>query len=471
MPRVILTSASYTSRSPIASEQRCINLYPEANPADAAAPMTFYGTPGRKLHSTIPGAGGVRCLFEASNKVVFAARGAQLYRYDAGTWVFVADLASSSGPVYAVDNGISAVFVDGTTTAPTVQLSSFATGVMSGEGWYGSDFVDYLNGFFIFNRPGTQTFYISGALDLTLDPLDFASAESVPDNLLRVIKDHNDLIMFGVKSTEVFSAGGDLFPFDRISGATMEVGIAAPHSACKMDNSVFWLGSDERGDATVWRMQGYQPQRKGNHALEEEMRTYERIDDAIGFSYQMSGHSWYQLTFPAAGKTWCFDAATEQWHERAYRKPDNSLDRVRDNCHLFTGRKHLVGDWENGNVYELDLDTYTDNGAPITRVKSFQHMSADNARQFFDKLTIDMEAGVGNASEPDPQVYLRWSDDGGKTWSTILSAAIGQVGEYRNKANFNRLGMGRDRVFEVSTAANAKIALQGAFIEARRGTS
>lgn len=472
MPRVILTSASYTSRSLIASAQRCVNLYPEANSADAAEPMTFYGTPGRKLHSTIPGSGGIRCLFEASNKVLFAVRGAELYCLDAGAWVFVATLGSVTGPVYGADNGISAVFVDGTTTAPTVQLTSFAAGVMSGEGWYGSDFVRFRNGFFIFNKPGTQIYYLTGAYDLTLDALDFASAEALPDELVCHLDDHNDLILFGTKSTEVHSPSGDpSFPFAPISGAIMEVGCVAKHSPCKMDNSVFWLGSDERGDATVWRMQGYQPQRKGNHALEEEMRTYSRIDDAIGFSYQMAGHSWYQLTFPTAGKTWCFDAATEQWHERAYRKPDNTLERVRDNCHVFTGRKHLVGDWENGRVFELDLDTYTDDGDPITRVKSFQHMSADNVRQFFDKLTIDMEAGVGNADDPDPQVYLRWSDDGGKTWSAILSAPIGQVGEFRNKANFNRLGMGRDRVFEVSTTANAKIALQGAFIEARRGTS
>lgn len=471
MGRVVLASASYTARSLIASAQRAINVYAENNPVDAAAPTTFYGTPGRKLHSTIPGNGGVRCLFEASNGTLFAARGAELYRMASGTWVFVAGLASSVGPVYGCDNGISAVFVDGSTTAPTVQLSSLTTGVMSGDGWYGSDFVDYLDGFFIFNRPGTQTFYISGALDLTLDALDFASAESVPDTLLRCMKDHNDLIMFGSKSTEVFSSGGGLFPFDRISGATMEVGIAAKHSVCKMDNSVFWLGSDERGDATVWRMQGYQPQRKGTHALEEELRTYARIDDAFAFSYQMAGHSWYQITFPTAGKTWVFDAASEQWAERVYRNPDNSYDRVRDNCHVFTQRKHLVGDWENGNVYELDLDTYTDNGAPIARVKSFQHMSADNVRQFFDKLTLDVEAGVGNAADPDPQIYLRWSDDGGKTWSNMQSASLGKVGEFRNKANFNRLGMGRDRVFELSTTANAKIAFQGAFVEARRGTS
>jgi hypothetical protein len=471
MARISLLSASYSARSLIASAQRCVNLYPEANPPDAAAPTTFYSTPGRTLWSTLPGAGGVRCLYEASNGDLYGVRGAELYRYDGAAWILTAALVSSTGPVYAADNGIDAVFTDGTLTAPTVKLATHVVGYMAGPGWYGSDFVDFLNGFFIFNRPGTQQFYISGALDTTLDALDFASAESVPDNLVRHLKDHNDLILFGAKSTEVFSFGGAAdFPLERISGATMEVGCAAKHSPCRMDNSVFWLGADERGDAMVWKMQGYQPQRISTHALEGEMRAYARIDDAQGFSYQMDGHSWYQLTFPSEGKTWVYDAATAQWHERAWRTPANQLTRVRDNCHVFHQRQHLVGDWENGNVYRLDLDAYTDDGQPIPRIKAFQHMTADGARQCFDKLTLDMEAGI-SPTGTDAQIYLRWSDDGGKTWSNMLTTSLGTTGRYKHKPTFNRLGMGRDRVFEVSTTANAKIVLQGAFLDARRGTS
>ena len=470
MARVILTSASYSSRSLIASAQRCVNLYPEMNPADAAAPVTFYGTPGRKLWSTLP-TYPVRAVYKASSGDLFAVGGSRLYRYSAGAWVDLAGLATYDGPVYAADNGISIVFTDGTTTAPTVSLTSFATGVMGGEGWQGADFVVFVAGFFIFNKPNSQQFYTTGAYDLTVDALDFASAEAVPDKLVRIIRDHNEVWMLGARSTEVFGVSGESFPFAAIGGATQETGCAAPGSACRMDNSLIWLGADERGDAMVWRAQGYTPVRISTHALEEEMRTYPRIDDASAFSYQQGGHSFYQITFPRAGKTWCYDAATQQWHERAYRNQANQLERVRDNCHVFYERKHLVGDYETGAIYELDLDTYTDAGAEIVRIKSFQHMTADNARQFFKHLTLDMQAGVCNGAEQDPQVSLRWSDDGGRTWSSMLTTSLGKTGQFRNKPCFNRLGMGRDRVFEVSTSANAKIALQGAFLEAQVGTS
>lgn len=472
MPRVILQTSSYTARSLLASAQRCLNLYAELNPADALAPMTFYSTPGRKLFSTVPGSGGVRGIFAASNGELYASRGAALYRYKDGEWLAIADHGTDSGPVYAADNGISAVFTDGTTVAPAISFEDHMVSYMSGEGWYGSGFVDFLNGFFVFNKPDSQQFYITGAYDLVLDPLDFASSESSPDKLVRQIRDHNDLILFGEKSTDVYgpSGAGD-FAFSSISGATMEVGCAAPYSVCKMDNTVFWIGNDERGDAMVWKLSGYQPLRVSNHAIEEEMRKYAIISDAIGYSYQQSGHSFYVLTFPGAGKSWAYDAATQQWGERSYRLPSNKQTRLRDNCHAFYQRRHLVGDWENGNIYELDPDTYTDNGAPITRLKSFQHMSSSGVRQFFGRLTLDMQAGVGSSQQPIPDVYMRWSDDGGFTWSDLRTASAGQVGQYLNKPNFLRLGSGRDRVFEVSTVAKCPIAFQGAFLDWKAGTS
>lgn len=465
MRRIALTAASYTAPSLIASAQRCVNMYPEANPPDSPAPFTFYGTPGRKLWSVAPGTGGMRGVYESSNGVLFAVRGNTLYRYSVGAWLTVATLASLTGPVYAADNGISAVFVDGTANAPTVNLTTFVVGKMAGDGWYGASFVDFIDGFFVFNKPNSQQFFISSAYGIEIDALDFASSESQPDLLVRSFRDHAELWLFGVKSTEVFANGGGIFPFDRIGGSVMEVGCAAPHSVAKLDNSLVWVSSSESGDGMVMRAQGYNPVPISTRALENEFRTYATISDAQAYSYQQSGHWFYVLTFPTAGKTWAFDASTQIWSERNYRTQANAYQRVRDNCHVFHARKHLVGDWENGNIYELDPDTYTDNGAEIVRVKSFQHMSADGVRQFFKRLVLDMQAGVTG------EVSLRYSDDGGFTWSALQTAPLGQIGQYSNKPCFNRLGMGRDRVFEVSTSANARIVLQGAFVEAERGTS
>jgi hypothetical protein len=471
MPRISFLSASNKTRSLISNAQRCINLYPEIGTPDAAAPLTFYGTPGRKLWSTVPGLGSIRGLYETSKGQLFAARGSGLYRYIGTEWVYVAAMGNSNSQVSAVDNGLSAVFVDGSLAAPTFNLTTMAVGAMSGEGWYGSDYVDFLNGFLIFNRPGTGQFYWSGAYELTLDPLDFATGEATPDKVVRAIRDHNEIWLFGEKSIDVFSpSGSSATAFEAISGAVQETGCAAAGSVAKMDNTLYWLGNDKRGSAMIWRANGYSPARTSTHALEEEMRRYPRLDDAIAYSYQQAGHSFYVITFPTAKKTWAYDAATQLWAERAYRTEGNQLEQVRDSCHVFYQRKHLVGDRENGNIYELDPETYTDNGAVIQRIKSFQHISQANVMQFFRRITLDMQAGIGNELELDPQVWLRWSDDGGNTWSSPLVRSLGKAGEYSLKPFFDRLGRGRDRIFEVSTTAIGPVTLQGAFLDLDLGT-
>lgn len=472
MGRVLLTSASYSAQSLKASAQRSVNLYPEANPADATAPTTFYHTPGLKLWSTLPGTGPVRCLFRASNGNLYAVQGANLYHYNAGTWKYLSTLASQTGPVSAADNSLHAVFVDGTTTAPACKLDDDTVTAMSGDGWYGADFVAYVDTYLVFNKPGTQTFYITGQLSLSLDALDFASAESFPDNVVSLLVDHAEIVLFGEKTTEFFGdSGGADFPFERITSRTIEQGCSAPRSPVRFDNSILWLGKGEEGDGIVWRLNAGNPSRISTHALENEFRTYATVADAQGYVYQQNGHTFYVLTFPTAGKTWVYDIAVNMWHERAYRAADGTLGRHRSNCHAFFGRDHLVGDFENGNVYALDIDTYTDNGAVIFRTKSFQHFVTDGKRQFFRSFELDMETGVGNSDEPDPQIWLRWSDDGGHAWSATVTMSMGKVGEYARRMNRNRLGMGRDRIFEVSTTAKTKVVLQGAFIDAQPGTS
>lgn len=477
MPRVPLISASYTARSKIAGAQRCVNLYPEINPQDSPAPMTFYGTPGLKLWSTIPGDGAVRLLFVSSLGSLFGVRGNKLYRYNSGNWTQVATLATAEGRVVGSDNGTDAVFVDGTTTAPTVNLSTFAAGSMSGEGWYGANFVFFLNGRLIFNKPGTQQFYWTGLYALTLDPLDFASAEGSPDPIVSGVVDHLELWWFGSQTIEIFYDSGDAdAPFARMQGAFNEVGCAAPHSVNRLDNTIYWLARDRNGGSIVYRANNYQPQRVSNHALEAEIAGYSRIEDAFSWTYQQDGHSFFVLTFPSAKKTWCYDVSTNQWHEREYRISDNEKTRHRANCHAYYDGKNLVGDFENGNVYELDLDTYTDNGAEIQRIKDFPHMVNSGYRQFFSKFVLDCQVAVGNGGldvpgEADPEVWLSWSDDGGNTWSSTLVQKLGQLGEFWQRVQWNRLGSGRDRIFRVATSANAKIALQGAFLEAQSGTS
>lgn len=469
MPRVPLITAAYTARSKKASAQRCVNLFPEQNPPDAPSPTTFYGTPGYTLWSTIPGDGAVRGAYVSSNGILFAVRGPTVYRYNGGTWIASGSMGSTAGRVVATDNGTNAVFVDGSTTAPTVNLTDFTMGAMSGDGWYGADFCYFLNGRIVFNKPDTQQFYWTGLYDLTLDPLDFASAEGSPDSIVSMLVDHAELWFWGPQSLEIFYDSGDQDqPYQRVQGAFNEVGCVAPHSINRLDNTIYWLGRDRNGGNIVFRASNYQPQRVSTHAIEQEINAYSRTDDAFSWTYQLEGHTFYVLVFPTASKTWVFDVATGLWHERAFREEDGSLIRHRGNCHAYYDSLHLIGDFENGNLYTLSMDVHQDNGADIERFKDMPHNS-QGVRTFYSRFRLDCEVGVGNEAGSEPNVWIQWSDDGGVSWSSSVIRSLGKLGESSKQVNVTRCGSGQDRIFRIGTSANARIAFNGAFVNAVAG--
>lgn len=466
--RVLLKGGAYTTRSIIADAQRCVNLYPENNPEDAEAPVTHYPTPGLRVYSTPPVTGESRCIYTASNGQRFEVVGQDVYAVDAnGVYTLLGTLTSLSGRVYIQDNGIDAFVVDGTPTGFTIHLGTNAWSRVTDPAFYGADRVDYVDGYFVFNKPGTQQFYISNYQATNFNSLDIASKSTAPDLLVTLAVMHREIWMFGAKTTEVwFNTGASDFTFGRMPGVFIEHGCVAKHSVAKIGLTLFWLGQDDRGDGIVYAGKNYAANRISTHALEQEIATYVRIDDANGFSYQQSGHEFYVLTFPTANKTWCFDTATNMWHQRAYLEADGSLSRHRMNTTSLYNGMNLVGDWQTGVVYVLDQNVFDDNGKPIVRIRSFPHLGASGKRALFRQFIADMEVGNGVAQDAyDPELRLRWSDDRGASWGNPVSGNLGKLGEFLACIQFQRLGYARDRVFELSWSAPVKTALNGAYID------
>jgi len=127
----------------------------------------------------------------------------------------------------------------------------------------------------------------------------------------------------------------------------------------------------------------------------------------------------------------------------------------------------------------LDLNTYADNDQVQKWLRSWRAIPPGEnqlARTTHHNLQLDIESGVGlNAGQgSDPQVMLRWSDDGGHTWSNEHWVSIGRIGEYYTRAIWRRLGMTlklRDRVYEISMTDPVKTAIMGAELQISRMTS
>jgi len=466
--RVPLVGPAYESRSSNADAQRAVNCYLEMDSSSPRAPMALYGTPGTILRFTLPTYPVRSCITQDTYSYWIA--GNTVYRVNSSyAYTALGTIGTSSGELGIASNGQQILIVDGSAG----YLVTTSTGVLSTitdpDFPNGVKRATYQDGYFIVSaKTGSPSFWINTtAYDgAAWDALDFASAEGAPDNTIGIISDHRELWLFGDQSAEVWvNTGSTDFPFQRSGNTFIEHGCAAGGTVAKADNTVFWLGADDKGHGIVWRANGYTPMRISTHALEFAMGSY-TLSDAFAFTYQQEGHIFYVLTFPTNGATWVYDAATQQWHERAWRNPSTGdLGRWRANCSCFFG-EHLVGDWETGKVYALDLNTFTDNGDPLIRIRASQTAENLQERIFFASLQIDMETGVGLSSGQgsDPQLMLRWSNDGGHTWSSQKTASIGKIGEYGNRALFRRLGQGRNRVWEISLSDPVKFAVIGAVV-------
>jgi hypothetical protein len=296
--------------------------------------------------------------------------------------------------------------------------------------------VGYCDGFFLALIASSNTFYVSAPLDATDWTTNGASLVSVfPDNLLGMLVDHREVWFWSATRAVVYYDSGNVFPFDVVPGGSIEQGLAARFSPAQLDNTIFWLGADSRGSAVVWRAQGYTPSRVSNHAIEYAMQGYARIDDAIGFSFQMDGHYFYQLYFPTANATWRFDVATNMWHEVGYwNLATGTFIAHKSQVHVFVFGKHLVGDWGSDTIYQMAIPVYfngvwlfaDDDGNPIRRVRRMPHLSKDRKFQAHHQIEIYLESGLGPtpplpSTEAPTTLFL--ADPNGVVWAVGVTDA------------------------------------------------
>lgn len=467
MAKIPLAIGAYQARSIIAEAQRCVNLYPELNPKDASFPTTHYPSPGLKKLGTIP-TQGWRQAFVASNGTLYAVVGTSVYSIALDyTFKLIGTINSISGFVSMVDNGTTLIIVDGTPSGYQVDLATNVLTQITDPAFLGGNRIDFVDGYFVLNSTQNNLqWYISLFQQAAFDALDFASKIGYSDPLICTVVTKRNVWLLGSQTTEVWSnTGAADFTFQRIDGIFIQHGCGAIGSVAQMDGSIYWLCLDPQGEAMIMRSKGYDALRISTHAIEVAFQSYPDVSDAIAYTYQQDGHLFYVINFPSADKTWVYDLSTEQWHERAYLDSEGNLHRHRANCCVFYNGVHLVGDYATGDFYQLDPNSYTDNGNPIPRIRSFPHLVDDGNRVMYREFIADMEVGNGMGNNAPVPLFLRWSDTRGASWSNAIKEDLGAEGNYLRSVQFQRLGMARDRVFEVSWSSDVKTALNGAFIE------
>ena len=370
--------------------------------------------------------------------------------------------------------GTYTVSASQTVSSTTIYAINWSVLPSTDGAFEGGGTVDISDNYFVYNKPNSQLWAASDLLSPITDPLSFASKDGSPDDLVAIIVDRREVYLLGEMSSEAWLDVGSVpFPFQRIQGSSTQQGIAAAYSCARVGNSFAYVSKNNRGEATIVQMNGYIPQRISTHAVETTL-VGQDVSDAIAWTYQLEGHETYVVTFPSIGDnglTWAYDATTGLWHKWLYTNNQGQYERHRGNCCAFFNQQILLGDYENGKLYRLSLSQYTDDGQLIRRLRRCPHITTDLQRQYFAELQIQFQPGVGlpTGQGQDPQAMLRWSDDGGFTWSNENWVTIGKQGQYFTRAMWRRLGFARDRIFEVVITDPIKAVIVSANLKAEAG--
>lgn len=452
-----------------ATAQSRTNIYYEVQQDPDRTRVVAYGTPGLSLFVSLGAQPCRGAWMPPERNYAYFVNGTGFYEVNnAGIATLRGSLLTSSGRISMIDNGTQICIVDGSYGYIYNMDTLLFSQITDANFPNGADTVTWQDGFFLVNF-GTDV-YNSAYNDGLVWTGDFLTAESSPDSIVRVFSDHQEAIIFGTQSAEIWTnTGAADFPFERLPGAALEWGLAARDSVSKFDDAVMFLAQNRLGQVICARMQGYRITRVSNHDLEAKWRGFGNFADANAYSYMLDGHPMYVVHFPTGGQSWLYDGSSNAWTQlKSYGET-----RHRSDLHGVYFGRNLVTDFESGNIYNLDPDVYDENGDPLIRQIVGRHIFKDFTRMAIDAFQLDIETGVGLATGQgvNPMAILEISRDGGRTWGPQRLAPIGKVGKYKNRCIWRRCGRGRDFTFRVTISDPVKLAINGAGIRPRVGTS
>jgi hypothetical protein len=450
-------------RSVDINSQTLVNMYAQVNVDGAKGPATLHCTPALALIGSI-GNGPCRSTGIRWKDNAYFVSGAHLVGIDVSQVVTSkGTIATTTGFVSMAASQVEVMFVDGQdgwlwdgTTLTQIVDAGFVTLVPT--------HVTYIDGYFVVNDAFTGNFYISSLNDgSTWDLLDVANAEANPDDITVLISTNRELWLFGNQLAELwYNSGNADFPFEPYRSGVSEWGIHAPASLAKADEALFWLSSNREGANMVLSARGQSPLVISNRDIEWEIAQLGTTTDAIGWTYQYGGHTFYVLSFPTGDKTFVYDVSTQFWH----RRKSWGIGRHRMYGTVFN-RVHMAGDAFNGNFYRLDHAFFADNGEIIERVRTTQVTHKNRQRLRIDCLDLDIQTGVGTATGQgsDPQIVLHYSKDGGHSWSKGTWRSMGKLGEHGRRVRWFGLGIAYQWVFRFTVTDPVDVTMVALFAD------
>jgi hypothetical protein len=446
---------SYQLADRKAASQRSINLFmQQVEGLGEDRPYILASSPGLSPLVTLGAT--IRGSYCAGDRWFVVAGNTLFEVTTAGATTVRGTLATASGFVSMKHGRDQLVIVDGA-NGYVLRLNTNAFAPITSPGWRGSNFVDELDGYFVFVDPGTDQFYLSAIDDgSTLDGLDFSSADTQPDNVVTHRVRKRELHLFGSGSIEIWVNSGDAdFPFVRYNSTPIDVGLVGPRAVAVAADGIVWVGQTDRGRGYVYELQGHQPVRISTQAVEEALAGATLAECSM-WTYHAAGNEFVGINAPGMATTWVYDFSTRQWHERG-ELVAGAWAPLRAEFVTFVGAAHYAA--AGARIYKQEGESI--DGAALVRERTWPHLMAPS----FEPVSyrgLEVACTTGNGGT----MTLEISNDGGHVWGAPLLRSLGAIGQYMQRVRWLNLGSARDRVFRLRCTDAVPLAIYAATVDA-----
>lgn len=372
-------------------------------------------------------------------------------------------------------------------SSPTSLVLTTSAGIQTGVTYSASLAMSaitgaFLDNYFIVNRTNTKQFNISPLGDgsnggtYVWDPLDFAIKESYPDNIRAVLAANEQLYLFGTETGEVWqNTGAANFPFQRIDGATFNVGTVSSWSPIELAGRVYFLGTNREGQITAYVMNGFTPVRISSYAQEAQWQAIGAPTSAYSYGYTEGGHTFW--VFHVGTQCWAYDISGPEslrWHQRNAWS-GAAFTVYPTYYHTFIAEfataagQHITGGPLDGKLYVSSVDFYDDAGSDITWERTLPYVYNGGDRMYFKRNTLQMQTGTV-PSGAAPNVTRTYSDNDGNTFGNSQTASIGVHDDFTIRVFWPVGGSSRKRLWRYRGTGQYKVALTDMHMDVVQGT-
>lgn len=464
------TAPSYLDRT-ANNLQRMQNFFPEKT-TDGWKLISY---PGYHLLGAVANNAACRGAFYTSTGQLFSVNGNTVYEIGSGgSSSSRGTISSSTGIVHFADNGITLLIVVDTVNAYTVTLSSGSPTLIADANFptspKGAAFID---GYFVVCKGSTGQFYLSQLYDGTdWTPIQYATAEYAGDYLNDIRRIGSQLYLFGAQTIEVwYDTGNSSFPFERVNGATLNIGAASSTSIAVLKDTAYFIGSSQSGQRPIFALSQGAVTKISTPYIESLIWT-SLVPNWEGYCFSNDGHDFYVIQNSASGGVLVYDITYGCWMENVLIGSSYPIKSIL-NCFDTNGEAAYAFSTTDGSVYEVKRDYNSLNGSAMTRSRTFGPIGDGTKRVFHSRIRFVFEAAFdATPSTTFTGLTIDWTDDDGHTYATAVTPSVTIAATTDGQlvtVEARRLGMSPKRYYRISCSGDAKFIFKGCYLDAQPG--